>query len=51
MTPSTTPPEATSSAAPGGRRALAVVVWLWVGIPFAYGVWELVRTVTQLFSD
>jgi hypothetical protein len=29
---------------------LMVVAWLWVGIPFAYGVYELVRKVIQLFT-
>jgi hypothetical protein len=27
-----------------------VVAWAWVGLPFAYGVYELVRKVTQLFT-
>lgn len=27
-----------------------VVAWLWVGLPFAYGVYELIRKVTQLFT-
>jgi hypothetical protein len=29
---------------------LMVVAWLWVGIPFAYGVYELIRKVVQLFT-
>ncbi|MGI8331437.1 MFS transporter small subunit [Actinomadura scrupuli] len=29
---------------------LMVVAWAWVGLPFAYGVYELVRKVTQLFT-
>jgi hypothetical protein len=29
---------------------LKVVAWAWVGLPFAYGVYELVRKVTQLFT-
>ena len=29
------------------RRSLA---WLWVGIPFAYGVYELMIKVSQLFA-
>ncbi|MBE1471640.1 MFS transporter small subunit [Kibdelosporangium phytohabitans] len=36
--------------APAGRRPLITVAWLWVGIPFAYGVYELVLKVTQLFK-
>ncbi|QWF77429.1 MFS transporter small subunit [Amycolatopsis minnesotensis] len=27
-----------------------IVAWLWVGIPFAYGVYELVLKVVQLFG-
>lgn len=29
---------------------LMVIAWLWVGIPFAYGVYELIRKVIQLFT-
>jgi hypothetical protein len=29
---------------------LTVVAWLWVGLPFAYGVFELIRKVIQLFT-
>ncbi|WP_417814622.1 MFS transporter small subunit [Streptomyces mutomycini] len=25
-------------------------VWLWVAVPFAYGLYELVRKATQLFT-
>ncbi|WP_443706217.1 MFS transporter small subunit [Qaidamihabitans albus] len=32
------------------RRILLIVVWLWVGLPFAYGLYELVRKVVQLFG-
>ncbi|MFJ2741060.1 hypothetical protein ACIO3O_15480 [Streptomyces sp. NPDC087440] len=31
-------------------RALAVAVWLWVLLPFAYGLYELIRKATQLFT-
>ncbi|WP_281270704.1 MFS transporter small subunit [Amycolatopsis palatopharyngis] len=35
----------------GSRRTpLLVFVWLWVGLPFAYGLFELVRKVIQLFG-
>ncbi|WP_255950731.1 MFS transporter small subunit [Streptomyces odontomachi] len=40
-------------AVPGagsGRRALVVFSWLWVGLPLAYGIYELVRKATQLFT-
>ena len=30
--------------------AYIALAWLWVGIPFAYGVYELLIKVTQLFE-
>ncbi|MBQ0825653.1 MFS transporter small subunit [Streptomyces tagetis] len=35
---------------PSGRRALIAFTWLWVGLPLAYGLYELVRKATQLFT-
>lgn len=32
------------------RRPLAVFAWTWVGLPLAYGLYELVRKATQLFT-
>lgn len=32
------------------RRALVVVAWLWVGVPFAYGLYELGLKVAKLFA-
>ncbi|MER8153610.1 hypothetical protein [Streptomyces sp. NPDC094472] len=32
------------------RTALTVVVWAWVAVPFGYGVYELIRKATQLFT-
>jgi hypothetical protein len=32
------------------RKALFGVVWLWVALPFAYGLYELIRKATQLFT-
>lgn len=32
------------------RKALLVFAWLWVGAPFAYGVYELVLKLRQLFA-
>jgi hypothetical protein len=32
------------------RTSVLVLVWLWVGLPFAYGLYELVRKVIQLFG-
>lgn len=47
---------ATSSTTPGGgttgggaRTLLIVVAWLWVLIPFLYGVYSLVIKVPALF--
>ncbi|WAX76873.1 MFS transporter small subunit [Streptomyces sp. KMM 9044] len=45
---STSPPD--TAAAGHDRRGLIVLVWLWVGVPLAYGLYELVRKVTQLFT-
>ncbi|RKT53083.1 MFS transporter small subunit [Saccharothrix australiensis] len=32
------------------RTALPVLAWLWVGLPLAYGLVELIRKVTALFT-
>jgi hypothetical protein len=32
------------------RVPLLVIAWLWVALPLAYGVYELIRKVIQLFS-
>lgn len=51
MTEQTGTPDQT---APGqsavNRNPLLIAAWLWVAIPFGYGVYELIRKVTQLFS-
>lgn len=44
-----------SSATPAGpaeprRTGLITFAWLWVGIPLAYGVYELVLKAAQLFT-
>lgn len=37
--------------APAPQRVpLLVIAWLWVLVPFGYGVYELIRKVTQLFN-
>ncbi|CAM4012980.1 hypothetical protein MYSE111917_05515 [Mycobacterium senriense] len=33
------------------QPALVALPWLWVGLPFGYGVVELVTKATQLFSN
>ncbi|WP_171991039.1 hypothetical protein [Streptomyces sp. JHA26] len=35
---------------PPARRPLIAFTWLWVGAPLAYGLYELVRKATQLFT-
>ncbi|WP_437109379.1 MFS transporter small subunit [Streptomyces scopuliridis] len=48
--PMTTSP-ANSTAPPESRRTgLIIFAWLWVGIPLAYGVYELVLKAAQLFT-
>jgi hypothetical protein len=32
------------------RTFLLVVAWMWVGLPFAYGVYQLFLKVVQLFG-
>lgn len=32
------------------RPAPIAVAWLWVALPFAYGVWQLLSKITQLFG-
>ncbi|MGV9350668.1 MFS transporter small subunit [Streptomyces spiralis] len=44
-----TPPH-DSSHSPSDRRPLVAFAWLWVGAPLAYGLYELVQKVTQLFT-
>ncbi|MFE4664706.1 hypothetical protein ACFRI7_19910 [Streptomyces sp. NPDC056716] len=39
-----------SSQSPPDRRPLIVLAWVWVGAPLAYGIYELVRKATQLFT-
>jgi hypothetical protein len=52
MTDVTEPPkaEAVAEEETANRAPLLVVAWLWVGLPFAYGVYELIRKVAQLFN-
>lgn len=32
------------------RAPLMALAWTWVGAPFAYGIYELVQKLTQLFA-
>lgn len=45
-----TAPTSTPPSSPPRRRVLIVGAWLWVGVPLAYGVYELVHKATQLFT-
>jgi hypothetical protein len=33
------------------RTLLMVVAWLWVGVPFAYGLWQLLIKLPALFGN
>jgi hypothetical protein len=46
--PTPAPTAATSTGR--GRAPLMVVAWLWVGAPFAYGLYELGLKLKQLFT-
>jgi len=46
---SSPPGSGTPQAAPS-RRGLIAFSWAWVGAPLAYGLYELVRKATQLFT-
>ena len=35
---------------PAGRTVLMVVAWLWVLVPFVYGVWQLLVKIVPLFG-
>ncbi len=40
----------TSSTAGSPPAVVMVVAWLWVLVPFAYGVYELILKVSNLFG-
>ncbi|MFC9481180.1 MFS transporter small subunit [Streptomyces griseus] len=44
---SQSPPDTTAVK---DRRPLIAFTWLWVGVPLAYGLYELIRKATQLFT-
>jgi hypothetical protein len=40
-----------TEATPGiDQRLLILLTWLWVGIPFGYGIYQLVHKIHALFS-
>jgi hypothetical protein len=43
--------DSTSATSPSPARiAITAVAWLWVLVPFLYGVWQLLIKVVPLFS-
>jgi hypothetical protein len=40
-----------SIEATSGRGPLGIVSWLWVGVPFTYGLYELVVKIPALFMN
>jgi hypothetical protein len=45
-----TTPETTQDKPSGSTLLIAIVAWLWVLIPFAYGVYQLVIKIPALFA-
>jgi hypothetical protein len=43
-------PEGPSGTAGGPPAALFAFTWLWVGVPMAYGLYELILKAVQLFT-
>jgi hypothetical protein len=35
---------------PGGTMPLVVLAWLWVAVPFGYGLYQLLIKIPALFS-
>ncbi len=50
MTTRSTTETTAETAAENRHTPLKILAWVWVGVPFAYGVFELVQKLTQLFS-
>ncbi|MER8224237.1 hypothetical protein ABTZ58_27340 [Streptomyces sp. NPDC094143] len=44
------PSDSSQSPPSPGRRWLIALAWVWVGGPLVYGLYELVRKATQLFT-
>lgn len=49
MTATKAQAESAAPAASGSNQVLLVVTWLWVGLPFLYGVYKLITTASKLF--
>ena len=48
-TPSSSTSSSPASSGGGGRTVLTVVAWVWVLIPFLYGVYSLLLKIPALF--
>ncbi|WP_170837817.1 MFS transporter small subunit [Streptomyces sp. TP-A0874] len=46
----TEPNTSAPPAAAPDRRLLMTVTWLWVGLPFCYGVYELILKLKLMFT-
>ncbi len=46
-----TTPDPTTPRPPAANPAVATVAWLWVLVPFGYGVYELLIKLPALFSS
>ncbi|TCK21029.1 MFS transporter small subunit [Pseudonocardia endophytica] len=42
--------QATTAGWTPGMWAIAIVAWLWVGVPFAWGLYELIIKIPALFG-
>lgn len=45
-----TVPDDSAPGTPKSRTALAVLAWTWVGLPLAYGLYELMQKAVRLFT-
>ena len=50
MSTDRTASETTGERPSGGVLAITVVAWLWVLVPFAYGLYELIIKIPALFA-
>jgi hypothetical protein len=50
MSPDATGDSPTPAERPGGVRLLIVAAWVWVGIPFCYGLSQLIAKIPGLFG-
>ena len=46
-----TSPESTQDKPAGSTLVIAIVAWLWVLIPFTYGLYQLIIKIPALFGS